>query len=459
MDLDDTIAAIATPPGEGGIGIIRLSGPEAIPIARRVFRRSSGAKLNGAKSHTIHYGTICDSHGEAIDQVLISFFKAPKSYTAEDVVEISAHGGMHVLKKILNLLLAQGARHAQAGEFTRRAFLKGRIDLAQAEAVLDLIKAKSDRSLDVALQQLQGNLSSEIKRLKDELLTVYAHLEAYLDFPDEHLEVYSNSKLSGKLENSRKQLKNLIASFEQGEILREGALVVLVGRTNVGKSSLLNTLLCRDRAIVSEIPGTTRDVIEESVEINGLWIRLVDTAGFSASDDPLDKAGMERTKRYLENGNLFLWLVDGSEGCLAEDFEILKSLKGKKVIALVTKTDLPNQKEMTELHRALPSKTVLSISAKTGEGIDAIRKVISEAVLKEEFGSESVLITRLRHKRALVASLESIEKSIDSLRQRESLELVTLDLKQALDALRELVGEIYSEDLLDVIFKEFCIGK
>ncbi len=459
INLEDTIAAIATPPGEGGIGIVRLSGPNSILIATQMFRTSNGFVLGEAKSHTAHLGYICDEKDNVIDQVLITIFRKPKSYTAEDVVEISAHGGLHVLQKILDLALSMGARHSEPGEFTRRAFLNGRIDLAQAEAVLDLIRAKTDRSLEIALRQLSGKLSNEVKMIKDELMKLYAHLEAYLDFPDEHLEIYSSEDLKSKFKLVMERLKRLIASFVKGELLREGALVVIVGRPNVGKSSLLNALLDRDRALVSEFPGTTRDILEESIELEGLWFRLVDTAGLWASCNPLDQAAMERTKRYFEEGDLFLWLLDAGDGLVEQDRAILRELKGKKVIPVVNKIDLASKKDLGNLEKVVPGHEACLLSAKTREGVKNLEKKIINSIFEGELGQESVTITRLRHKKALEVSLELLQKSFSTLLKKESLEFVALDLKQSLDALKELVGEIYSEDLLDVIFKEFCIGK
>lgn len=460
INLDDTIAAISTPPGEGGIGIVRLSGREAIQIAARMFRSGNGTKLEEGKSHTVHFGFIADEKDEMIDQVLVSIFRAPKSYTAEDVIEISAHGGLRVLQNILNLALRLGARQAEPGEFTKRAFLNGRMDLTQAEAVLDLIRARTDRSLGMALEQLKGKLSAEINSIKEELMKIYAHLEAFLDFPDEHLEVYADQEFKNRFENTSTRLRRLIGSFSKGEILREGALVVLVGRPNVGKSSLMNALLDRDRAIVSEIPGTTRDALEESIELNGLWIRLVDTAGLGSSEHPLDQAAMERAKRYLELGHLFIWMTDASSGLLKEDLAIWEKLKGKKVIPVINKIDiLDAKKDSSELKKLTDSESICLVSAKTREGIEPLEEKIAFSILKHELNEESVLITRARHKRALETSLEALEKSIAAFSKQASLEFVALDLKQALDALKEFVGEIYSEDLLDVIFKEFCIGK
>lgn len=458
--LDDTIVAISTPPGESGIGIVRISGPNAISIAVRMFHPSNGVKLSEAKSHTIHFGYVGDEKGSMIDQVLVSIFRKPKSYTAEDVIEISAHGGLRVLQKILDLTLSLGARHAEPGEFTRRAFLNGRIDLTQAEAVLDLIRAKTDRSLELALRQLAGKLSSEVNAIKDQLMLLCAHLEAYLDFPDEHLDVYSDESFKSRFQIVAERLKRLISSFSKGEILREGARVIIVGRPNVGKSSLLNTLLERDRALVSEIPGTTRDILEESIELNGLLIQLVDTAGLWTSTDPLDQAAMERTKRYFKEADLFLWVIDARDGLLAEDQAIFKQLEGRKLIPIVNKIDIAGRERSFEKLKELVNEQAISfLSAKTREGIDGLEKRIANSILEGELNAESLLIVRLRHKQALQGSFEALEKSFQALLQKESLEFVVLDLKQSLNSLKELVGEIYSEDLLDVIFREFCIGK
>ena len=459
IHIDDTIAAISTPPGEGGIGIVRISGPASIAIAMRLFHSSNGTRLNQVDSHTVHFGYVRGEDGQAVDQVLVSVFHAPKSYTAEDVVEISAHGGSCILKKILELALSSGARHAEPGEFTRRAFLNGRMDLAQAEAVSDLIRAKTDRSLEVALRQLSGKLSGEVQSIKEQLMKLYAHMEACLDFPDEHLEVYSNAQLRSQFETVRQRLLVLVQSFSKGQILREGAQVALVGRPNVGKSSLLNVLLARDRALVSEVPGTTRDVLEESIDLDGLWVRLADTAGLWASRNSLDQAAMERTRQCIQESDLCLWILDAGDGYLEEDELIFDQIRNKKTIAAVNKMDLPDPKDFRELRRRVDDISICFISAKTGQGIESLEKKIGDFILEHEVGSESVVITRMRHKKALEASLQALEKSFHAFIEKESLEFVILDLKQSLDALKELIGEIYSEDLLDVIFGEFCIGK
>ncbi len=454
IHLEDTIAAVSTPPGEGGIAVVRISGPEAIHIASKIFR----SDILDAPSHTIHYGDIMDQDHHVIDQVLVSVFRKPTSYTAEDVIEISGHGGSRVIQKILDLVLKNGARHAEPGEFTRRAFLNGQMDLTQAEAVLDLIRAKTDKSVEVALKQLNGKLSSEIQSIKNELMKIYAHLEAYLDFPDEHLEIYSDQDLRLRFEQLKGRLQSLIQSFQNGEILREGASVILCGRPNVGKSSLLNVLLDRDRALVSEVPGTTRDTLEESVELGGILVRLIDTAGLWGSQNPIDQAAMKRTKTHVDEGDLVLWVLDAKEGVTDADLKILEQIRHKKSVAVINKIDLSVAKTNGIQKYVDPNHTCF-VSAKTRAGIDDLEKKISDLILDHDLGQESVLITRLRHKRALEHSLEALDKSFNAFLRNESLEFITLDLKQSLDALRELVGEIYTEDLLDVIFKEFCIGK
>ncbi|OGW86677.1 MAG: hypothetical protein A3A81_03050 [Omnitrophica bacterium RIFCSPLOWO2_01_FULL_45_10b] len=547
INLDDTIAAISTPPGEGGIGIVRLSGEKAIEIAGKMFRKTKDSvatvianevsaqqnggsavpgggkqsnirrhpepandlwrakdlkilrsaqndtmgllhrtdrpapedraavrrlnnrrhsaprndeKLEEAQSHLAQLGYIYDGNDQLVDEVLITVFHKPRSYTAEDVVEISAHGGFRVLRKILDLALSFGARQAEPGEFTRRAFLNGRLDLTQAEAVLDLIRSKTDGSLEVALRQLTGKLSQEVNAIKNDLMKLYAHVEAYLDFPDEHLEIYSDEDFKSGFKKAMERLSRLIKSFSKGQIFREGACVTIAGRPNVGKSSLLNALLDRDRALVSEIPGTTRDILEESIELAGLLIRLVDTAGLWESDHPLDQAAIERTKRSFQDADLFLWVLDATTGFTEGDRIIFEHLKGKKVIPVINKIDIKAQNGIAnQLAKYTEKQKACFLSAKTREGIETLEKEIVNSILEGGLEKESVMITRLRHQRALSASLEALEKSFETLLKKESLEFVALDLKQSLDALKEFVGEIYSEDLLDAIFSEFCIGK
>ena len=458
--LDDTIAALATTPGESGIAVIRVSGPEALKIAGQIFYSRKG-NLALFASHTIHLGVVHNENKETIDQVLVSLFRAPHSYTAEDVVEISAHGGIAVTRQILSLLIRKGARHAEPGEFTKRAFLNGKLDLTQAEAVVDLIRAKSKRSLEIAARQLSGDLSKRLKILKDRLMKIYAHLEAYLDFPEEDIEVYSDGQIADTLGDIHEEIKKLLASFSRAALLREGVMVAIVGKPNVGKSLLFNTLLERDRALVSPYPGTTRDHLEEYLELDGGMIRLVDTAGLSEkAGDPLDQIGMERTRRLLAEAQLFLYIIDGSRPLEEDDYKVFRELPVEKpVLTVVNKCDLARQMEPDKLETWTGANRPLFISAQTRQGIEDLEQEIKKAFFGGAFRNESEQITRLRHKQALESASCAIGNAQKLFLERKSLEFVTLEVQTAVNALRELIGEVYSEDLLDVIFSEFCIGK
>lgn len=465
IHLDDTIAAVATPVGEGGIAVLRLSGPDCFKVLGKIFTPKTGS-LETFPSHTIHYGSISEK-GHKLDQALVSIFRAPHSYTGQDVIEVSSHGGLVVTQRILNLLISNGARHAEPGEFTKRAFLNGKIDLTQAEAVLDLIRAKSEKSLETAVRQLSGSLSQKFKALKDELMKMYAHMEAFLDFPEENLEIYEDKAFREKFSSALKELNGWIAGFKRGSLLREGAVVVIAGRPNVGKSSLFNALLSRDRALVSEHPGTTRDALEEAVEIGGIYMRLIDTAGLSKEMErahPVDRLGIERTRKTLQDADCYLFTVEGSAPLEEADHsayeEIIKEQKKenqKQVIVLVNKCDLPKRLESAALKKIVKDHPVIEISTKTKQGFEKLEQALAETFSKAE--KESEQITRLRHKNALEGAREALARAEDAFTRQEPLELVIVDLKQTVDALRELVGEIYSEDLLDVIFSEFCIGK
>lgn len=461
VNLEDTIAAVSTPPGEGGIAVIRVSGPEAFSLASRFFRPSKKKKdLASQPTHTIHHGFLVDEKGKIIDEVLVSVFREPHSYTGENMVEISCHGGVRMTRQIMELLIYAGARSAEAGEFTKRAFLHGKIDLTQAEAVLDLIRARSDAFLEAARLQLAGGLSRKIYPLKDVLIKIYAHLEASLDFPDERLEVYSREEFLKQMGEAESQIQALLASFQRGLAIREGLLTVIVGRPNVGKSSLLNSLLEKDRALVSTIPGTTRDALEEWIEIGGWNIRLVDTAGLGVLPrDEIDRMGMEKTKSYLEEGHLFLFVIDGSSDWSIADEQILRQLQEKNFLLVINKMDLPQSIDLDLLLKRIPHQTPCFISCLTGSGILDLGKKIEEKIASLGILQESLPLTRLRHKQALERSLESLRKAYQSFQEGVSNECVLVDLRASLDALRELIGEVYSEDLLDVIFQEFCIGK
>jgi tRNA modification GTPase len=401
-----------------------------------------------------------DPEGLPVDQVLISCFRAPRSYTGQDVIEISCHGGFAVTKKILGLLLEKGVRHAEPGEFTRRAFLNGKLDLTQAEAVLDLIHAKSDRSLDIAIRQLSGSLSRTLKELKDALMRLLAHMEAYLDFPEEDLEINVKTGMQEQFTSVQEKIRSLIAGFERNQLIREGMLVTLVGKPNVGKSSLFNALLERDRALVSDLPHTTRDHLEEALEIRGFYVRLRDTAGLvSTPEHPLDKMGMDQTLGALKESHVVLYVVDGSTFFEEADRHVFQLIpKDKKILVLINKADIVSQSGEKEFETFLGDRPRIRVSAKTRKGFGELEEKIAACVGPgtSEAGEQ---ITKVRHKKALEFALEALQRAEKSFQEKMSLEFVTPDLRAALAAMKELTGEVYSEDLLDIIFSEFCIGK
>ncbi len=460
LDLEDTITAVATPAGDGGIAVIRVSGPGAFEAVEPFFVSPTHEKLREAPASTIHAGKFVDLSGVLVDQVLVSCFRAPRSYTGQDVIEVSCHGGLAVTRKILGLLLREGVRHAEPGEFTRRAFLNGKLDLTQAEAVLDLIHAKSDRSLDIAIRQLSGSLSRTLQELKNAVMQLLAHMEAYLDFPEEDLEVNVKTGMQDLFTNVQEKIRSLIAGFERNQLIREGLLVTLVGKPNVGKSSLFNALLERDRALVSDLPHTTRDPLEEALEIRGFYVRLRDTAGLiSTPEHPLDKLGMDRTLETIEESQVVLFVTDGSVPLEESDRHVFKSIpKNKKVLVLVNKSDLPFKAGVKELEALAGHHSGVRLSARTRAGFKELEAQIA-GFLEEKTSEAGEQITKLRHKKALESALEALQQAEGSFKEKMSLEFVTPDLRAALEAMKELTGEVYNEDLLDVIFSEFCIGK
>lgn len=454
---DDTIAAISTPLGEGGIGIIRISGKRAIEISDKIFRSpSKHKKLKDLPSHTVHYGYICiPETGELLDEVLVTLMKTPRSYTREDVVEISSHGGFLSLKRILDLILRSGARLAEAGEFTKRAFLNGRIDLSQAEAVIDIIQSRTEMSHKVAVRQLEGGLSRKVNDVRDSLKHLTALVEASIDFSEEEIEIMSDEDLRTRIDQALYTIDLLIKTAEEGKILREGLSLVIIGKPNVGKSSLLNALLEEERAIVTPIPGTTRDVIEESMNLRGIPLRLIDTAGIRDTEDPVEVQGVLRSKNLLENADLILFVVDGSSPLTEEDKEILSLLMGKKVLGVINKTDLPMA--VGAEAEILSGIEWIKISAKEKTGLEPLKDLIVETTFRVPL--ESVWVTHVRHKNALVKASQSLLKARESIEQRMSGEFVAVDLRAALDSLGEIVGETTTEDILTEIFSTFCIGK
>ena len=448
---DDTIAAIATSLGDGGLAVIRVSGPQAFNIADRVFRpaKSTIGLPSAFPTHTIHYGHVVEGD-RPVDEVLMTGMRAPRSFTREDVVELSCHGGALVAEEVLRLTLAAGARLAEPGEFTRRAFLNGRIDLTQAEAVADIIRARTDRALSAANAQLAGGLSKRVETLRQNLISVLAHLEAHLDFPDEDIDPSSAEIIQQRLRDGASLIESLLATANQGRILRQGLRAAIVGRPNAGKSSLLNQLLDTDRAIVSEAPGTTRDTIEETANIRGLPIVFVDTAGIRETDDAIEREGVRRSREMMAQAELTLHVLDGSEPLSSDDRALLELSKDKPVIHVLNKRDLAHRLEGVE---------GILVSCRTGEGLEILRDRIHELALSGPMGEGSDVLINARHQDALRRALEGIEATTAALDQGLSLEFAALDLRLGLSAVGEIVGKTTTEDLLDQIFGEFCLGK
>lgn len=460
---DDTIAAISTPVGEGGIGIVRMSGANSLEIASRVFISPKKISLSKRDNFRLTYGHVLDpATGEPIDEVLLSIMRSPSSYTREDVVEINCHGGMISLVKILGLVLTLGARLAEPGEFTKRAFLNGRIDLSQAEAVLDLIRAKTDASRKLALDQLQGGLSEKIISLRDRIMDVCVNIEAFIDFPEDEIEPKSKQELSFSMEDMYQHLLLLVKTYDEGRFFREGLSTAIVGRPNVGKSSLLNALLQKDRAIVTEIPGTTRDIIEEYLNIKGLPLRIMDTAGIREVKDLAEKEGVRRSLKSIENADLVIAVFDRSMPLQEEDFEVIDRIRDREAILVLNKSDLPAVMDAAVFSSFMPdaSSFCLQISATRGDGIDNLKDAVFESCLKNwNEQPEGVIVTNLRHKNAIQCAATALKKAMNALAENQPVEIIALELRDALGKLGEIVGVVTTEDMLDRIFNQFCIGK
>lgn len=452
----DTICGVSTPPGEGGIGIIRISGPKAIEIVTMVFKAARAKKLGDSASHTLLYGQVSDpGNGDVIDEALVSVMRAPASYTREDVVEINCHGGMQPLWRTVNLLIASGARQAAPGEFTKRAFLNGRIDLAQAEAVMDIIHAKTELSHRAANEQLLGGLSSEVAALRDRLLSIVAAVEAGIDFPEEEIETPTGHPLAEEVGNALHSVDELISSYRYGRVLREGIATAIIGKPNVGKSSLLNCLLKQDRAIVTDIPGTTRDVLEEYLNIAGLPFKILDTAGIRHSNDVVEQEGVRRSLAVIGAADVVLIIVDGSQPLSDEDKRVLDEAKGKPAIVVMNKSDLERKADAP-----VWPKVVVEISCKTGTGLDSLRKAIVELVKEGAVPPrEHAWAVNQRHKTALEQAKASLEKALASTASGMSTEFIALDLRDALDSVGLIIGATHTDDILERIFRDFCIGK
>ena len=466
----DTIAAIATAIGQAGIGIVRISGPDGLLIANKIFVSKDSRKPSSFKTYTTHYGWIVESAKrkaqsaklkkpqDFIDEVILTVMRAPRSYTKEDVVEINCHGGIVALRRVLDLVLVNGARLAQPGEFTKRAFLNGRIDLAQAEAVLDIIKAKTDSALKVALVQLEGGLSKQINKIRKVTLRALCVLEANIDFPEEEIGSLNLRSVSRDLEEASGELKRLIQDAGRGRVLREGIRVVICGRPNVGKSSLLNALLKQERSIVTPIPGTTRDTIEEIIDIKGAPIMIVDTAGIIEPKDLVEKKAVQRSKKYITQAELVILLFDGSSNLTQADEILMKKLKNKTAIAVINKIDLRQKIERDKIGRRFDR--VVDISAKKLKNIALLEDEIANLVYDGRVTSaEPALLSNARHTAAIKEAQKLVEEARNSLDNKLSIEFIAQGLKDALLCLDEILGSSFSENLLEKIFSEFCIGK
>ncbi|MBI4650433.1 tRNA uridine-5-carboxymethylaminomethyl(34) synthesis GTPase MnmE [Candidatus Desantisbacteria bacterium] len=465
----DTIAAISTPPGEGGIGIVRLSGPDTLKITQKIFLPFKNNFIN-PRSHSLIYGNIISPESkEIIDEVLLSTMRAPYSYTREDVVEINCHGGLLPLTKILQLVLEHGARLAEPGEFTKRAFLNGRIDLAQAEAVIDIIRSKTEESMRHAAFQLQGKTSGEITLLRNLLIDLRSHLELSIDFIEDDLEIISKNKLLELLYQALEKIDKLLSSAKIGRILREGIKIAIIGRPNVGKSSLLNRLLNEERAIVTHIPGTTRDIIEETININGIPAAIIDTAGIRKTTDEVEKLGIERTRMSIHQADIVLLTLDVSEKLHEEDIEIIKEIKNKKTIYVLNKIDKIFNSESKSVQNFLDliyeetfSREIphIQISSLTGEGIENLKKLIYNLIINKRIDNKNdVFINNIRHEEALKKAGYSLLRAIEGVKSKLSPEFIASDVKEASENLGIITGKTFTEDILDNIFKNFCIGK
>lgn len=459
-NMDDTIAAISTPPGCAGIGKIRISGEDAIKIADRVFYSGSIESLSQVDSHTIHYGFIKDKNKQDIDEVLALILKGPKSFTAEDTVEFDCHGGGLPLQGVLNAVLSAGARLAEPGEFSKRAFMNGRIDLTQAEGIMDLINSQTEKGRELAIQHLKGGLSDHIKDIREKLMTILAGMEASIDFPEDEVPGFDSAQIGDKINQVINSLDELIKSSKTGQIFSEGVETVIVGKPNVGKSSLLNYLLKENRAIVTEIPGTTRDIISELVNLGGIPLRITDTAGIRETSDQVEKIGVERTKSSLQTADLVLLMLDVSQGISPGDYEIYQEVKDKPIIILVNKTDLSEEIDHEKIENNFPDGRIIYTSIQTGAGLKELEEAIKDEVMTGEVaGGYDQIITRIRHRKLLEEAKNSLELVIQGNENNIPVDLLSVDLKDALLSLGEITGETVTDNLIDQIFQDFCIGK
>ncbi|XOK61214.1 tRNA uridine-5-carboxymethylaminomethyl(34) synthesis GTPase MnmE [Paenibacillus elgii] len=455
----DTIAAIATPMGEGGIAVIRVSGDEAVPVCDKIFAGKS--KLTDVPTHTVNYGYIRDPEtGARVEESLVTVMRAPRSFTKEDVVEISCHGGFVSVRKVLDLLLEHGARLAEPGEFTKRAFLNGRIDLSQAEAVIDLIRAKSDRAFRIALKQSEGSLSKTIKGLRHRLVELMAHIEVNIDYPEHDVEEMTNAFIKEKCADALSDIERMLTTAQQGKILREGLVTAIVGRPNVGKSSLLNTLAQEERAIVTEIAGTTRDVVEEYVHVNGIPLKLLDTAGIRETSDLVEQIGVEKSRQALSDADLILFVCNGAEPLQPDEYVLIDQLKDRQVIAIINKQDLPQLIEEEVLKEAFGEDRIVRMSLLAQQGIADLEKAIASIFFSGQVeSSDLTYVSNARHIHLLKQARSALTEAHEAAEVFVPIDMIQIDIRNAWEHLGEIIGDSVSESLIDQIFSQFCLGK
>ncbi|KGE19989.1 tRNA uridine-5-carboxymethylaminomethyl(34) synthesis GTPase MnmE [Paenibacillus wynnii] len=457
--LSDTIAAVSTALGEGGIAIIRISGPEAIAQVAPLFR--SRISLNDVESHTVHYGHIVSpDDGENIEEVLVTVMKAPRSFTTEDVVEISAHGGVISVRRVMDLLLQQDIRLAEPGEFTKRAFLNGRIDLSQAEAVIDLIRSKSDRAFSIALKQVSGSLSQRIHALRHSLIETLAHIEVNIDYPEHDVESVTSEFIKTKSREGMDGINKLLKTANEGKILREGITTAIIGRPNVGKSSLLNALARDNKAIVTDIPGTTRDVIEEYVTINNIPLKLLDTAGIRETMDVVEKIGVERSRAAFSEADLILLVLNANEPLHEDELALMEQISGRQVLVIMNKMDLPSRLDQDVLHRYFEAANIVPMSVIEEEGLDKLEDAISALFFGGKLESgDLTYVSNVRHIALLKKAHQSLQDAYEAAEMLVPIDMIQIDVRLAWEQLGEIVGDTAADSLLDQIFSQFCLGK
>lgn len=456
---EDTIAAIATAVGEGSIAVVRVSGPDSIVKVDRIFR--SRTKLTEAESHTVHYGFIVDpDQQQKVEEVLVTVMRAPRSFTTEDVVEISTHGGVIAVKRVMDLLLQHDIRLAEPGEFTKRAFLNGRIDLSQAEAVIDLIRSKSDRAFSVALKQVEGNLSKRIQELRHTLIETMAHIEVNIDYPEHDVESLTSAFIQEKCNTVMGEIEQLLKTANEGKILREGIVTAIVGRPNVGKSSLLNTLAQESKAIVTDIPGTTRDVIEEFVTINGIPLKLLDTAGIRETVDVVEQIGVERSRTALSEADLILLVLNHNEPLHEDELQLIEQIGSRQVIVVLNKMDLPQHLDVNAVEAHFPAERIVRMSVKEQEGLRELEEAISNIFFSGKLeANDLTYVSNVRHISLLKKAMQSLQDAVQATEEHIPIDLIQIDVRSAWEYLGEIIGDAVGDSLIDQIFSQFCLGK